>query len=590
MNNLRHQVAFKAFLFLSLFALTLIGAISFSFLHFSKKRIDQNVQQTLVLGGENVVTQLQIPQFRNEATVTALAHVATLIENDSPAVRKTIINILNNVNVKSGGIWPLPYALDPKKERTALFFTREDQERFSYNDGYNAKEAPAYYKEPWFTHAAKMNSGETTWSDLYIDPITKVKMVTVSTPIYKEDVLFGVATIDVAIDHVAPIIKKIAQKIQGYIFLSDASNQLITASHKGIADNYKNIATTIKDHTLDVALQSYNLSYNTFLIEKDLFLHVKSYGIVYKIPKLNWHIGLIISYDRAFKTAHELLFNINAITVILTLLIAILGYLILRKIIINPIRDISRQLHINKNFNIKDLKPITTNQKGEIGELVTTLNERTSMLKALQKEIEDTQKEVVFTMGAVGESRSKETGNHVKRVAEYSKILALHYGLDEKEAEMLKQASPMHDIGKVAIPDAILNKPGPFNQEERRIMNTHAQLGYEMLKMSNRPLLKMAATVAHEHHEKYNGTGYPQGLSGENIHIYGRITALADVFDALGSDRVYKKAWDDEKIFQLFKEERGEHFDPKLIDIFFEHLDEFLAIRDTFKDTISSKH
>jgi HD-GYP domain-containing protein (c-di-GMP phosphodiesterase class II) len=590
MNNLRHQVAFKAFLFLSLFALTLIGAISFSFLHFSKKRIDQNVQQTLVLGGENVVTQLQIPQFRNEATVTALAHVATLIENDSPAVRKTIINILNNVNVKSGGIWPLPYALDPKKERTALFFTREDQERFSYNDGYNAKEAPAYYKEPWFTHAAKMNSGETTWSDLYIDPITKVKMVTVSTPIYKEDVLFGVATIDVAIDHVAPIIKKIAQKIQGYIFLSDASNQLITASHKGIADNYKNIATTIKDHTLDVALQSYNLSYNTFLIEKDLFLHVKSYGIVYKIPKLNWHIGLIISYDRAFKTAHELLFNINAITVILTLLIAILGYLILRKIIINPIRDISRQLHINKNFNIEDLKPITTNQKGEIGELVTTLNERTSMLKALQKEIEDTQKEVIFTMGAVGESRSKETGNHVKRVAEYSKILALHYGLDEKEAEMLKQASPMHDIGKVAIPDAILNKPGPFNQEERRIMNTHAQLGYEMLKMSNRHLLKMAATVAHEHHEKYNGTGYPQGLSGENIHIYGRITALADVFDALGSDRVYKKAWDDEKIFQLFKEERGEHFDPKLIDIFFEHLDEFLAIRDTFKDTISSKH
>jgi response regulator RpfG family c-di-GMP phosphodiesterase len=144
----------------------------------------------------------------------------------------------------------------------------------------------------------------------------------------------------------------------------------------------------------------------------------------------------------------------------------------------------------------------------------------------------------------------------------------------------------MHDIGKVAIPDAILNKPGPFNQEERRIMNTHAQLGYEMLKMSNRPLLKMAATEAHEHHEKYNGTGYPQGLSGENIHIYGRITALADVFDALGSDRVYKKAWDDEKIFQLFKEERGEHFDPKLIDIFFEHLDEFLAIRDTFKDTI----
>ena len=205
-------------------------------------------------------------------------------------------------------------------------------------------------------------------------------------------------------------------------------------------------------------------------------------------------------------------------------------------------------------------------------------------VEALQKEIEETQREVVFTMGAIGESRSKETGNHVKRVAQYSKIFALYYGLPEDEAELLKQASPMHDIGKIAIPDAILNKPGRFNAEERLIMDTHAQLGYDMLHASNRPLLKMASIVAYEHHEKWNGKGYPQGLSGEDIHIYGRITALADVFDALGSDRVYKKAWDDERIFKLFKEERAEHFDPKLIDIFFENLDEFLRIRDTLKD------
>jgi response regulator RpfG family c-di-GMP phosphodiesterase len=202
----------------------------------------------------------------------------------------------------------------------------------------------------------------------------------------------------------------------------------------------------------------------------------------------------------------------------------------------------------------------------------------------LNHEIENTQKEVVFTMGSIGESRSKETGNHVKRVAEYSQLLATYYGLDEKEAEMLKQASPMHDIGKVAIPDAVLNKPGRFDEAERKIMDTHAALGYEMLKHSNRPLLKTAAIVAYEHHEKWDGTGYPRGLKGEDIHIYGRITALADVFDALGSDRCYKKAWDDEKIFNLFKEERAKHFDPRLIDIFFDHLDEFLKIRDSLKD------
>ena len=206
----------------------------------------------------------------------------------------------------------------------------------------------------------------------------------------------------------------------------------------------------------------------------------------------------------------------------------------------------------------------------------------------LTTEIAETQKEVVFTMGSIGESRSKETGNHVKRVAEYSKILALAYGMDEKEAELLKQASPMHDIGKIAIPDAILKKPGRFDENEREIMNTHAELGYHMIKQSKRALLKTAAIVAYEHHEKYDGTGYPRGLIGEEIHIYGRITALADVFDALGSDRVYKKAWDDERVFKLLKEERGKHFDPKLIDIFFENLEEILKVRETFKDAYKS--
>jgi|UPI0005C97B70 HD-GYP domain-containing protein (c-di-GMP phosphodiesterase class II) len=212
------------------------------------------------------------------------------------------------------------------------------------------------------------------------------------------------------------------------------------------------------------------------------------------------------------------------------------------------------------------------------------VDEGLKTIKHLNKEIEDTQREVVFTMGAIGESRSKETGNHVKRVAEYSKLLALYFGLPEDEAEMLKQASPMHDIGKVAIPDAILNKPGRFDEKERKIMDTHAKLGFDMLKHSKRALVKCAATVAYEHHEKWDGTGYPRKLKGEEIHIYGRITALADVFDALGSDRCYKKAWKDERIFNLFKEERGKHFDPKLVDIFFEHLDEFLNIREKFKD------
>ena len=205
---------------------------------------------------------------------------------------------------------------------------------------------------------------------------------------------------------------------------------------------------------------------------------------------------------------------------------------------------------------------------------------------ALKDEIELTQKEIIFTIGSIAEERSHETGLHVKRVAEYSAILAKHAGLTEEEIVLLKNASPMHDIGKIAIPDNILNKPGKLDKNEFEIMKTHAQLGYDMLKYSTRPLLHTAAIVAHTHHEKYDGSGYPDGIKGEDIHIYGRITAIADVFDALSAHRCYKAAWSDEKIFDLFRKERGKHFDPKLIDTFFEHLDEFLEVRKKFIDDI----
>ncbi|WP_051321552.1 HD-GYP domain-containing protein [Chrysiogenes arsenatis] len=207
----------------------------------------------------------------------------------------------------------------------------------------------------------------------------------------------------------------------------------------------------------------------------------------------------------------------------------------------------------------------------------------------LYQEIEDTQREIIFTMSEVGESRSKETGNHVKRVAEYSRVLAQGIGLPDREVEILCLASPMHDIGKIGIPDAVLKKPGKLTEEEFEIMKTHASLGYEMLKNSRRPILRAAAIVAGEHHEKYNGRGYPHGTKGEEIHIYGRITAIADVFDALGSDRCYKSAWPLDRILNLFREERGQHFDPHLTDVFFDRLEEIVAIRDKFSDIFTKE-
>jgi len=232
-------------------------------------------------------------------------------------------------------------------------------------------------------------------------------------------------------------------------------------------------------------------------------------------------------------------------------------------------------------YSIATVVPIK-NKSGEILEYMQIRQDITEVIN-LHKELEDTQREVIYKMGEIVETRSEETGNHVKVVAEYSQLLALKLGLTQSEAELLKHASPMHDIGKVGIPDSLLNKPDKLTCEEFEIMKSHTTVGYEILKTSNRPILKASAIVAYEHHEKWDGTGYPRGLKGEDIHIYGRITAVADVFDALGSERVYKKAWKLNDVLEYFKEEKGKHFDPHLVEIFFDNLDEFLEIREKYK-------
>ncbi len=202
----------------------------------------------------------------------------------------------------------------------------------------------------------------------------------------------------------------------------------------------------------------------------------------------------------------------------------------------------------------------------------------------LREEIERTLREVTHTLAEAGEQRSKETGQHVKRVSEYSFLLGKLYGMDPKEAVLLKDASPLHDIGKIAVPDSVLLKPGKLTDDEREVMKNHTTLGYEILKGSERKLLKAASVVAYEHHEKWDGTGYPCGTKGEDIHLFGRITAIADVYDALSEERVYKAAWPLDKILVLFKEERGKHFDPTLARLFVENIDKFVEIHETYKD------
>jgi len=205
-------------------------------------------------------------------------------------------------------------------------------------------------------------------------------------------------------------------------------------------------------------------------------------------------------------------------------------------------------------------------------------------LRELNEEMAKTQKEILWTLSEVVESRSRETAYHVIRVGEYARILSEAYGLSEEEVDIITAAAPMHDVSKIAIPDSILSKPGLLTDDEREVMKRHTVIGKEILGTSTRPLLRAAAIIALEHHERWDGKGYPLGKTATDISLSGRIVSLCDVFDALFTKRVYKDAWPLEKVLALFKDESGGAFEPRLVDILFEHIDDFVDVTKRFKD------
>ncbi len=217
-------------------------------------------------------------------------------------------------------------------------------------------------------------------------------------------------------------------------------------------------------------------------------------------------------------------------------------------------------------------------------ELLARIKTHLKLKHYQDQEIEQTQRELIYTIARLTDIHSAEIGNHIKRVSEYAKLLAILAGYDKEKAEVFKLAAAMHDVGKIGIPDAIRNKPEKLTEEEDEIMREHPNIGYEILSQSKRPLLHAAAIVAQQHHERYDGMGYPKGLKGKQIHILGRIAALADVFDALDTPRPYKKQWALPQTLSFIQKESGKHFDPRLVDLLVKNFGHFRKIRDKFPD------
>lgn len=199
-------------------------------------------------------------------------------------------------------------------------------------------------------------------------------------------------------------------------------------------------------------------------------------------------------------------------------------------------------------------------------------------------QMRDAHIDTIFRLSVAAEYKDEDTASHLERMSRYSAVLSRKMGFDDTFIDRIQLASPMHDVGKIGIPDAILMKPGKLTDREFDIMRTHPQIGARILGGSSSPLLHMAEVIALSHHEKWNGRGYPNKLKGEEIPIEGRIVALADVFDALTSRRCYKPAWPLERALSLIKETREDHFDPQVVDAFFESLDQILEIKQRYAD------
>ncbi len=207
------------------------------------------------------------------------------------------------------------------------------------------------------------------------------------------------------------------------------------------------------------------------------------------------------------------------------------------------------------------------------------------LVKERTEKLHWSRRQIIQDLGRAAEYKDNETGLHIMRMSNYTRLLAQALGLNENEVELLYNAAPMHDIGKIGIPDHILLKPGKLDAQEWEIMQTHAAIGAEIIgDVHDSSLLRMASTVALTHHEKWNGTGYPNNLAGEDIPIEGRIVAVADVFDALTSERPYKKAWSIEDTCEFLRQEAGKHFDPQLTPLFLDLIPEVLKIKEKYAE------
>jgi|TARA_R110002033_G_scaffold138808_5_gene177949 putative two-component system response regulator len=425
----------------------------------------------------------------------------------------------------------------------------------------------------WYINAVQHQ--RSSWTEPYIFYTTKKTGITISTPIYNnKNVLLGVIGIDIETESLSTFINNLKLGDNGKVFLINKSLKILSLP---IEKNKIITMDSLKENSIiKLAYNELKKQIDVKSIRNEFFLTFKKDDNTYqamfmpfKIGELQWTVGMYVLEDDFL----GILKNNNIFNILFIIIIGFVSLFISIKIsnyISNPIlklRDMTKKIEL-LNLNQSDVHP---NPIKEINELISSFNNMKINLK-------ESYLDTLYRLAVASEYKDNDTAEHINRIGLYAETIARRVGLPEDEIYILKHASAMHDIGKLGIPDRVLLKPGKLNEQERKIIETHPAIGAAILKNPTSNIMQMGRDISLYHHEKWDGTGYPKGLKGEEIPLFARIVSIVDVFDALMSKRCYKEAFDENKSKKIIEEGKGTFFEPKIVDAFEECFEELVKI------------
>lgn len=597
--NFKHSFAFR----LSLYIITSVVIIFMAVLIYNffvlKKLIMDDNRENIQHLRQSTLNEISIFMVAAQKVTEEVSYIMESSELDGKEVDTLLQNIVrNNPEVYGSTIAFEPFMFDKKiKSFSPYYHKAENSLQFSDL----GKGDYDYFKWDWYTAPKKLKKG--VWSEPYFDEGGgNSLMVTFSQPFFRvidgERRFCGVVTCDIELNWIEDMVSKIKIFKQGYAFILSSKGIFIAHPNRKYYETGQSFFTLAQKYNEPkekligekmTAGETGSIEYYSQTLEQNAYVYFQP------LEATGWSLGIVVPENELFSRLH--------IITIELFVMGIAGYLITLGLIIYlstratiPLRTLAKAAYRIGQGDLKAILP-TVKSADEIGVLNTSFKNMQDNLIQYIENLHETARVLALTqevtiecMASVAEFRDPETGMHIRRTQIYVKELALYLKdnprfkdfLDDEAISMLYLSAPLHDVGKVAIPDSILLKNGKLTDEEFAIMKKHPIYGRDAIaeaekKLPNRSFLRFARDIASSHHEKFDGTGYPLGLKGDNIPIPGRLMAVADVYDALVTKRVYKPGFPHEKAKQIIVEGKGTHFDPDVVDA-------FLALEEKFKE------